>query len=141
MANKKKRDSSWKNIENYSKGKERLENAVLQHPDESGDNTSVYNFMKNNVNNKRKEFHILPFKQYEKMGKINEQEMMLTDSPMSSNTGILGQDFQTPGALPQDNMDIMSLASPGKKKKGKKEERKGPGKILTFNDYFKDNKK
>jgi len=140
MANKTKRDSSWKNVENYSKRKERLKNAVLQHPDEAGDNSSVYNFMKNSVNNKRKDFHILPFKQYEKMG-LNEQEAlglpvgMITDSP--------GQTFQTPGSLPQDNMDTLSLVGPsgtGKKPSKKKKKEKTNTQlcpIMTYKKFLK----
>ena len=68
MANKKKQDKSWKNGKDYASGKSRLEVGVLQHPDEASDNTSVYNFMIGEVT-KRKELHIMPFKQYEKMGK------------------------------------------------------------------------
>jgi len=66
-----KKDSSWKNVENWAKGKEKLKNAILQHPEESGNaSDSVYNFMKSskteNVNQAKT---ILNFEQYKKLGK------------------------------------------------------------------------
>ena len=67
MADSKHKDSSWKNLDDYSKGKARLENGVLQHPDEDP-KTSIYTFMQNSKT-KRKELHIMPFEQYETMGK------------------------------------------------------------------------
>jgi hypothetical protein len=67
MSDTKHKDSSWKNVKDWSQGKARLENGILQHPDEDP-KTSVYNFMQNAVT-KRKELHIMPFKQYEDMGK------------------------------------------------------------------------
>ncbi len=63
---KNKKDSSWSNFYNYSKGKERLKNAILQHPDEDPGSKSVYNFIKSS---KTKSKWIMPFDQYEKMGK------------------------------------------------------------------------
>jgi len=63
---KNKKDSSWKNFYNYHKGKDRLKNAVLQHPDEDPGSNSVYNFMQSS---KSKFKWVMPFKQYEDMGK------------------------------------------------------------------------
>ena len=68
---KNKQDSSWLNYKNYSKGKERLKHGILQHPDESPDNNSVYNFIKNKINKGR---WIMPFNQYEKMGKVSKSK-------------------------------------------------------------------
>ncbi len=62
---KKKRDSSWSNFYNYHKGKEKLKNAVLQHPDENPGDNSVYNYMKKETN---RSGWILPFDQYRNMG-------------------------------------------------------------------------
>ena len=63
-----KRDNSRQNWKDHTAGKSRLEYGVMQHPDESKDDKSIYNFMIGEIT-KRKELHILPFKQYEKMGK------------------------------------------------------------------------
>lgn len=63
---KTKKDSSWSNFYNYHKGKERLQNAVLQHPDESPGSDSVYNFMKASKSQTK---WVMPFNQYENMGK------------------------------------------------------------------------
>lgn len=63
---KNRKDSSWSNFYNYSKGKERLKNAILQHPDEDPGSNSVYNFIKST---KTKFKWVMPFNQYEKMGK------------------------------------------------------------------------
>ena len=64
------KDSSWKNINDWSKGKAKLQNAVYQHPDEgSTPQTSVYNFMKSKINNSvQGERNILDFSQYKKLG-------------------------------------------------------------------------
>jgi hypothetical protein len=64
--NKKKQDSSWKNYEDYRKGKGKLENSILQHPEEDSGDKSVYNFMKNRV---QRNIWVLPYKQFEKVGK------------------------------------------------------------------------
>lgn len=64
----KHKDSSWKNVKDWSKGKARLEHGILQHPDEDSGDKSVFNYMKRNTK-KRKSLHILPFKQFEKLGK------------------------------------------------------------------------
>jgi hypothetical protein len=45
----KKKDSSWKNMEDYRKGHARLKNAVLQHPEEDP-KSSMYHYLKNNIN-------------------------------------------------------------------------------------------
>lgn len=67
----KKQDSSWKNVENWAKGKEKLKNAVYQHPEEGSTSVdSVYNFMKSKVNNSvQGDNPILDFSQYRKLGK------------------------------------------------------------------------
>lgn len=67
MSNSKKKDSSWKNVEGWAKGKNRLEVGILQHPDEDP-KTSIINYMRGKTT-KRKELHIMSFGQFEKMGK------------------------------------------------------------------------
>lgn len=62
------KDSSWKNVYDWAKGKARLEHGILQHPDEDSGDKSVFNYMKSHTN-KDKKLHILPFKQFEKLGK------------------------------------------------------------------------
>ena len=42
-----KQPDSWKNLNDYRQGKDKLKNAVLQHPEES--QNSMYNFIKNNI--------------------------------------------------------------------------------------------
>ena len=42
-----KQPDSWKNINDYRQGKDKLKNAVLQHPEES--QNSMYNFIKKNI--------------------------------------------------------------------------------------------
>lgn len=66
-----KKDSSWKNVEDWAKGKDQLKNAILQHPEESASpDSSIYNYIKskhkNNINSKGK---ILNFAQYKNLGK------------------------------------------------------------------------
>lgn len=58
----KHKEKSWKNVENYRKGKEPLQNAVLQHPDEDP-KTSVYDFMKKNI---RRKLWVIPYSQFKK---------------------------------------------------------------------------
>jgi len=67
MSKTKHKDSSWENVKSWAKGNARLENGILQHPDEDP-KTSIYSFIKGSKT-KRKELHILPFGQYEKLGK------------------------------------------------------------------------
>lgn len=65
-----KKDSSWKNVENWAKGKEKLENAILQHPEEgAGSTDSVYNYVKSKKNNSVNTNRILNFEQYKNLGK------------------------------------------------------------------------
>ena len=66
----KKQDSSWKNVDDWAKGKDKLKNAVLQHPDEGSTAVdSIYNFMKSKVNNSvQGDDPILDFSQYRKLG-------------------------------------------------------------------------
>lgn len=61
----KKRDSSWKNLEDYNQGKDRLKHAILQHPEEDAGDTSIYNYMKGETN---RSGWIMPFNQYREMG-------------------------------------------------------------------------
>lgn len=61
----KKRDSSWKNLEDYSQGKDRLKNAILQHPEEEPGSGSIYNYMKGETS---RSGWIMPFDQYREMG-------------------------------------------------------------------------
>jgi hypothetical protein len=42
-----KNSDSWKNLSDYRQGKDKLKNAVLQHPEES--QNSMYNFIKKNI--------------------------------------------------------------------------------------------
>jgi len=42
-----KHSDSWKNLSNYQQGKDKLKNAVLQHPEES--QNSMYEFIKKNI--------------------------------------------------------------------------------------------
>ena len=45
----KQNNDSWNNFLNYNKGKEKLKNAVIQHPEENP-KTSMYSYIKNNIN-------------------------------------------------------------------------------------------
>jgi len=47
----KKKNSSYRNYSNYLKGKEQLSNAILQHPDEPDNDSSMYSYMKGKSNN------------------------------------------------------------------------------------------
>lgn len=42
-----KHSESWKNLSDYRQGKDKLKNAILQHPEES--NNSMYEFIKKNI--------------------------------------------------------------------------------------------
>lgn len=59
----KSKPESWKNLENYNKGKGKLENAILQHPEEDS-KTSMYDFMKRNISRR---LWVKPYKDF-KMG-------------------------------------------------------------------------
>ena len=61
-----KKNDSQQNYENYRKGKSKLENAVLQHPEESNGGKSVYDFMKGEV---RRDMWVIPFDQFKKRNK------------------------------------------------------------------------
>jgi|TARA_Y100000389_G_scaffold164489_1_gene168215 thiamine kinase-like enzyme len=62
------KDSSWKNVKDWAKGKAKLQNAVLQHPEEgSTPSSSIYNFIKSKKDNNK--VNILNFDQYKKLGK------------------------------------------------------------------------
>jgi hypothetical protein len=58
-------ENSFKNLENYRKGKEPLKNAVLQHP--AGD--KVNDFIKKNIN---REFWVIPFKQWDNVQNLKK---------------------------------------------------------------------
>lgn len=60
MTNK---NNSQKNYENYRKGKSKLENAVLQHPEESTSNKSIYDFMKSKI---KRTLWVIPYEQFKK---------------------------------------------------------------------------
>jgi hypothetical protein len=59
---KKSRPESWRNLENYRKGKEPLRNAVLQHPEEDP-KTSIYDFIKRET---RRKLWVIPYNQFKK---------------------------------------------------------------------------
>ena len=61
-------DPSWKNFRDYSKGKAKLKNAVLQHPEE-GTKHSIYDFMQKNINRK---FWISNYAKFTKDTKTNK---------------------------------------------------------------------
>ena len=58
----KNQEKSWKNVENYRKGKEPLENAVLQHPDENP-KTSIYDYVKKNI---KRKLWVIPYDKFKK---------------------------------------------------------------------------
>lgn len=60
-----KKDSSWKNYQDYTKGKAKLQNAVLQHPEESEGANSVYNYMKGQV---KRDMWVMGFDQFKDVG-------------------------------------------------------------------------
>ena len=57
-----KQDPSWKNFRDYRRGKAKLQNAILQHPEEDME-TSVYSYMKNNIN---RNLYIKPYSEFKK---------------------------------------------------------------------------
>jgi hypothetical protein len=59
---KKERPESWKNLENYRKGKEQLKNAVLQHPEEDP-KTSIYDFIKRET---KRNLWVIPYSRFKK---------------------------------------------------------------------------
>jgi hypothetical protein len=59
---------SRKNYKNYIHGKERLKNAVIQHPAED-EKTSVYDFMQGQV---KRNFWVIPYEKFVK--KINKKK-------------------------------------------------------------------
>lgn len=143
----KQKATSWNNVKNWAKGKERLKNAILQHPEEENSEKSIFNYVKGKVE-KRKSSHILPFKNYEKMGKTNEDMLSPMDSPTASNNAP-GQFHQTPMSIPTQ-MDQLALLGPmnkpetKKKKSSKKDKKDEPefksGKVLTFTDFIESRK-
>ena len=60
-----KKDSSWQNLSDYRSGKDKLKNAIIQHPEESAGSDSVYNYMKGEIN---RSGWVMPFDQYVNMG-------------------------------------------------------------------------
>lgn len=144
----KKRDESWKQWEKYRKGQGRLETAILAHPDEEPGDKSVYNYMKRQFPKKRKYSRIMPFKNYEEMGKtrkhkLNEDMLAPMDSPTAppiTNPEAPGQTHQLPQSMPTD-MDIMSLHGGDKKKKKKKDDKQpdivASNKVLGFDEFMK----
>ena len=59
-------NSSHKNYIDYRQGKDRLENAVMQHPD----GNDVYDYLKKNV---ERNFWVTPFKEWEKKQKLHNK--------------------------------------------------------------------
>lgn len=55
-------EKTFANLKNYRKGKEPLQNAVLQHPT----GNDVYDFLKKNVN---RDFWVVPFSKWQKTQK------------------------------------------------------------------------
>jgi hypothetical protein len=62
----KKKHSSWKNYEDYRKGKAPLENAMLQHPEEGNSGNSVYDFMKGEI---KRKLWVIPYDRFKKKDK------------------------------------------------------------------------
>jgi hypothetical protein len=156
---KTKKDSSWKNLDDYTKGKSKLKNAILQHPAEDGGDHSVYNYMKNAV---QRNIWVSKFGDFENMGKrmekpvkeskkddLSEDMLGPMDSPSFTmqNPESPGSSYQVPNQLPGDNMDTFALAGPNggdvtktkKKKSGKRNKKsntKVTNKVLTFSDFI-----
>ncbi len=61
-----KKHKDWKNFEDYLKGKAKLENAVLQHPEEGDDGKSVYDYMQKQV---QRNLWVIPYDQLKKRDK------------------------------------------------------------------------
>jgi hypothetical protein len=61
---KKHQEESWKNLDDYRKGKAQLQNAVLQHPEEDP-KTSIFDYVKKNVNRK---LWVIPYSQFKRKG-------------------------------------------------------------------------
>lgn len=59
---KKQEHESWQNIKAYRKGKEKLQNAVAQHPEEDS-KTSVYDFVKRNI---KRNLWVIPYEKFKK---------------------------------------------------------------------------
>lgn len=71
MAKKKKEHSSRSNYNNYLKGKEKLQHAVIQHPDEDPA-TSIFDYMKSATENNRQTW-VVPYEKWqEKQKKYRE---------------------------------------------------------------------
>jgi hypothetical protein len=58
-----KKHNDWKNYKDYLKGKAKLENAVLQHPEEGKDDKSVYDFMKSKI---ERNLWVIPYSRFKK---------------------------------------------------------------------------
>jgi hypothetical protein len=61
-----KKNDSQQNFEDYRKGKAKLKNAVLQHPEESNGGKSVYDFMQGEV---KRNMWVIPYAQFKKRDK------------------------------------------------------------------------
>ena len=59
-------EKTFKNLDNYRKGKEPLRNAVLQHPT----GNDVYDYLKKNVN---RDFWVTPFSKWQKSQKTHNK--------------------------------------------------------------------
>lgn len=61
---KKEKPESWKNLENYRKGKEPLRHSVMQHPEEDPA-TSIFDYVKKNINRK---LWVIPYSKFKRKG-------------------------------------------------------------------------
>lgn len=59
-------EATFKNLDNYRKGKEPLKNAVLQHPE----GNDVYDYLKKNVN---RDFWVTPLSKWQSAQKKHKQ--------------------------------------------------------------------
>lgn len=135
------KDSSWKNVKDWAKGKAKLEHGLLQHPEEDPGDKSVFNYIKKSKD-KSKDFNILLFKQYEKLGKLDEDMLSPADGAGFElvNPESPGSDFQHPGMMPQPSMDKLSLSKTNKtsKRKSSKKDKKAKtsNSVMTFKEFI-----
>lgn len=55
-----KKQESWKNQEQYRKGKSKLKHAVLQHPDDDP-KTSIFDYLKRNT---KRNLWVIPYERF-----------------------------------------------------------------------------
>ena len=61
---KKHQEESWKNVEDYRKGKAQLKHAVVQHPEEDP-KTSIFDYVKKNIDRK---LWVIPYEKFKRKG-------------------------------------------------------------------------